>query len=592
MHHRFLGPHQAWPIMEPYGSARMSMTPGPSEKYPDAFNFHTLRCLALGVTVLAILAVATVGGCEPVTPLLPVEGHLRIESASTSSRGEDQEELFNIEASNVAVEEFVKALLGPLGCTWDPLPAVAQDARVTVRMHDVPWRPALMAVLDSVNLVAIEDDGHVQIVGKKEFEAWPPATRDYLITHPQGSAAMRLVRGYLEGCNGVKFEADGAGLRFTVTAHIGEHDAIRREIGRVNAMRAIPVFPPLHWPSDLPIGMMSGPRSDPARADHKEANETLFVTHVSAEALAGRLKMYLGRENDFTVSCFPTARALVIQGTPDRLATARAISVLLDDPRWYVQGTTARPERPGGSRVFTFAQICDPQLGFGGYEEDVRRFEEAVIMINSIAPDFVVICGDLVQDADEASFAEFNRIRAGFEVPCHVAPGNHDVGNEATADTLARYRDAIGHDFYAFEHKGCTFVVVNTQLWKSPVAGETVRQDRWVETTLAAARARGDDVFMVGHHPLFLEQADEAEVYANLPPARRVELLDLFREHGVLAVLGGHTHRLVVNTHWDMQMVNGESLSRNFDERPFGFRLWRVGGGEPPSHTFVALETP
>lgn len=90
--------------------------------------------------------------------------------------------------------------------------------------------------------------------------------------------------------------------------------------------------------------------------------------------------------------------------------------------------------------LFSFVQMCDTQLGMGGYEHDVKTFELAVDQINEMKPDFVVICGDLVQKANDQSWLDFNRIKAGFKIPCHCAPGNHDVENTPTAASLQRYR--------------------------------------------------------------------------------------------------------------------------------------------------------
>ncbi|MBT6400407.1 MAG: hypothetical protein HOK04_11500, partial [Verrucomicrobia bacterium] len=99
------------------------------------------------------------------------------------------------------------------------------------------------------------------------------------------------------------------------------------------------------------------------------------------------------------------------------------------------------------SKEFTFIQMCDTQLGMGGYEHDVMTFTLAVKQINAMKPDFVVICGDLVQTANDKSFEDFNRIRAGFKLPCHCAAGNHDVSNNPTPESLRRYREKIGQDY-------------------------------------------------------------------------------------------------------------------------------------------------
>ncbi len=96
---------------------------------------------------------------------------------------------------------------------------------------------------------------------------------------------------------------------------------------------------------------------------------------------------------------------------------------------------------------FSFVQMCDTQLGMGGYEHDVATFKQAVKQINALPVDFVVICGDLVQTANDQSFADFNEIKAKFTLPCYCAPGNHDVGNAPTKASLANYREKIGKDY-------------------------------------------------------------------------------------------------------------------------------------------------
>lgn len=248
--------------------------------------------------------------------------------------------------------------------------------------------------------------------------------------------------------------------------------------------------------------------------------------------------------------------------------------------------TTQMAPRP---QSFTFVQICDTQLGMGGYEHDVITFKAAVRQVNALQPDFVVICGDLVNTANDKSFSDFNEIRAELTVPCYCVPGNHDIGKEPTQGSLAYYRQVVGEDYTSFEHKGYLFVLVNTQLWKSPMEGESKRHDSWLKGTLETAARKQSPAFVIGHYPLFLKTPDEAEEYMNLSPTKRKELLSLFEKGGVVAVLGGHTHRLIVNEHNGIQLVNAETTSKNFDKRPFGFRLWHVEGERPFKHEFVPL---
>ena len=246
-------------------------------------------------------------------------------------------------------------------------------------------------------------------------------------------------------------------------------------------------------------------------------------------------------------------------------------------------------EKSSETKQFTFVQLCDTQLGFGGYEHDVESFKQAVKQINTLKPDFVVICGDLVDGSDDKSFADFNKIKAGFNLPCHCAPGNHDVG-KPTHISLKRYRNVIGKDYYSFKHKGYTFVITNTQLWKGQLKDESEKHNAWVRDTLQKAKQDRSSVFIVGHYPLYLKTPEEEEQYYNLPFKTRQELLTLYKQSGVVAVLAGHTHRTIINNYKGIQLVNGEVTSANFDSRPLGFRLWSVVSPASIKHEFIPLK--
>jgi len=253
-------------------------------------------------------------------------------------------------------------------------------------------------------------------------------------------------------------------------------------------------------------------------------------------------------------------------------------------------GPVAGNEQGPATEAFTFVQVADPQLGWGyGYDNDVNSLKQAVRFVNALNVDFVVICGDLVNSFNDQSIADFKAIMSGLSVPSYCAPGNHDVGNTPTASSLERYRAAMGADYYSFEHKGYTFVIADTSLWKAPLAGESEKQDAWLRQTLTAAHDKNSPVFMAGHYALFITRPDEAEEYYNLPPAKRSELLTLYQDSGVVAVLGGHRHELVINDYNGIQLVNSEATSRNTDGRPLGLRLWHVDSPTSITHEFRPL---
>jgi 3',5'-cyclic AMP phosphodiesterase CpdA len=243
---------------------------------------------------------------------------------------------------------------------------------------------------------------------------------------------------------------------------------------------------------------------------------------------------------------------------------------------------------PSGS--FSFVQMGDPQLGFNGYEADSARFRAAVSQINALNPAFVVVCGDLVNKASPETFADFKRLKAGFRMPCYCAPGNHDVDNAPTQQTLERYRRAMGNDYFSFKYRGFTFVILNSQLWKSPVAGETERQDAWFERVLEEAAHDGNSIVLAEHFPFFHKAPDEPDDYYNLPLEKRKTLIAMCEQHRVKAILAGHTHRTILLNFGGIQMVTSENTSKNFDKRPWGFRLWQVDAQGELSNEFVELK--
>jgi hypothetical protein len=46
---------------------------------------------------------------------------------------------------------------------------------------------------------------------------------------------------------------------------------------------------------------------------------------------------------------------------------------------------------------------------------------------------------------------------------------------------------------------------------------------------------------------------------------------------------------LCINEYNDIQLVNAETTGKNFDNRPFGFRLWHIESSRPFKHNFIAL---
>ncbi len=244
----------------------------------------------------------------------------------------------------------------------------------------------------------------------------------------------------------------------------------------------------------------------------------------------------------------------------------------------------------GESPRLAFVHMADSQFGFYDYEAELRRYREAVEMINADAggdrPAFMLMCGDMVNVPTAGHNADFLAASKPLNIPYYVVPGNHDLN--AKPETVKLYHDSFGPDYYTFDSGAYRFIVVNTNLWKYPES-RTPAMDEWFVKALEQARADGKLILVAGHSPIFLKTADEPEdKYYNLAPERRQWVLELFGKYGVIAYFGGHSHTRIDNTWNGIRFLHAENVCTNFDNRPFGYRMVTVDGREV-SDRFVPL---
>ncbi|HEY0450051.1 phosphodiester glycosidase family protein [Actinophytocola sp.] len=120
--------------------------------------------------------------------------------------------------------------------------------------------------------------------------------------------------------------------------------------------------------------------------------------------------------------------------------------------------------RDGGvaGAPWRFAVMSDAQ--FVGRDPDsaiVANARRTLREIRAARPDFLVINGDLVDEASPADFALAKRIldeELGGQLPYHYVPGNH----ERADNSLANYAAVFGDTQQTFDHRGTRFVTMDT----------------------------------------------------------------------------------------------------------------------------------
>jgi 3',5'-cyclic AMP phosphodiesterase CpdA len=247
-------------------------------------------------------------------------------------------------------------------------------------------------------------------------------------------------------------------------------------------------------------------------------------------------------------------------------------------------GLPAAPAAP-----FFFIQLTDPQFGMTtsdkGFAQETANLEFAVATANRLRPAFVIVTGDLVnKTGDAAQIAEYLRIlgRLDTAIPAYSIPGNHDVGNEPTPESLSAYTKRFGPDRFSFTVGSFVGIAINSCLIHTPkqVKAEAEQQDQWLRAELAKARRDGArHIVIFQHHPLFVSHAAEAGGYENIPPDARSRLLALFREAGVRHVFAGHYHQNALAREGDLQVVTTGPIGMPLRGAKSGMRIVIVTDG-------------
>ncbi len=277
--------------------------------------------------------------------------------------------------------------------------------------------------------------------------------------------------------------------------------------------------------------------------------------------------------------------------------------------------------------TFSFVQMSDPQFGMyasiskytaeeieerrrrgvlmryaheriTGFADETRLYTRAIEKANSLAPDFVVVCGDMIHNTgDQTEMAELFRISATLDdgIPIHWVSGNHDVGESPTSESIELYRENFGPDNYSFDHDDCHFTVINSSVASDPsnVPREWDRMVQFLGDDMGAARRAGSQrLVLFVHHPLFLERADEGADYFTIPPERRDIIVKILKDNDASAVFAGHIHRNNYARDGDLLMIATGAVGYPLGKDPSGVRLVTVDESSIAHRYYPLAESP
>jgi len=242
-----------------------------------------------------------------------------------------------------------------------------------------------------------------------------------------------------------------------------------------------------------------------------------------------------------------------------------------------------------------FLQITDPQFGMftnnANFEKETKLYEKAIESVNMLNPEFVIITGDFVHNQNSADqIKEFKRITSliNNSIPVYYTPGNHDIGQTPTKNSIKKYKKNYGSDRFSFMHKNSLFIGINSGLIKAGLEKQEAKQNKWLIRQLEKGKD-ANQVIVFCHYPFFNKSVDEPEAYSNIGPEARDKYLALFDEYGVDAVFAGHYHNNALNTFNGVELVTTSAVGKPLGKAPSGFRVVKVET-DNTSHKYFGLE--
>jgi exopolysaccharide biosynthesis protein len=253
-------------------------------------------------------------------------------------------------------------------------------------------------------------------------------------------------------------------------------------------------------------------------------------------------------------------------------------SPVVADPVIVRDGTVA------GAR-WRFAVMSDAQFVARDPDSDiVRNARRTLREIRAARPDFLIINGDLVDEATPADFALARRVldeELAGTLPFYYVPGNHERIN----DSVDNFRAEFGDSQRIFDHRGVRFITFDS-------SGISLRASDWTqlrtlrrELDRAAADRRVESVVLVQHVPPRDPTPARASELSDRKEAATIEAwLGDFRSRSGkgAAFIGGHVGTFhasrVDGVPYFINGNSGKNPATTPDDGGFtGWSLWGVG---------------
>ena len=216
--------------------------------------------------------------------------------------------------------------------------------------------------------------------------------------------------------------------------------------------------------------------------------------------------------------------------------------------RGGVLSATALDTAAAAGTDFTFGQISDTHVGFGGEanRDSMGTLRDSIESLNALParPAFVLHTGDLSHGQKPGAFATLaEELKAVKTERMFFIPGEHDVAIDGGKEYLSRYGAGTyeSRGYQSFDYKGVHFVgLVNVLSYKPGVGGALGdEQLAWLRKDLEA-QSPSTPIVVFAHVPLWAVYPSWGWTTADGEQA-----IGMVRRFGSVTVLNGHIHQVL-----------------------------------------------
>jgi 3',5'-cyclic-AMP phosphodiesterase len=248
-----------------------------------------------------------------------------------------------------------------------------------------------------------------------------------------------------------------------------------------------------------------------------------------------------------------------------------------------------------GMGQVTIVQLSDTHIGLSTAPHAAKNLNQAVQMINAIHPDAVIVSGDIGENPTDWNLAR--SILSHLVVPVFYAPGNHDVHTH----NVSQYRAVFGPDYYRFDVRGVTFLVIDSQLLGNfdnfnatsppPLPADTQAESNKMLAWLSAQASSAHGVVIgIQHIPAFRDGGfPDSHPYWVINEPYRSKEMALLQKMGIKDMLVGHWHKFLVFSADGITWHVGAATSWLPLGGHLGFEVHKISGSGSISTEFVAL---